>query len=96
MPFVEMNVQEEIEKRLATDPEFREAWESSREEYRILGEVIQLRKEQGMSQTDLANATGTKQQMISRLEKHENSPTLRTLCNVLEVLGYTIKLEPKR
>lgn len=93
MPFIRADISKEIDQQKFNDPLFQEVWDNSQEEYRILGEIIKLRKEQGMSQTDLANAVGVRQQMISRMEKHENSPTLRTLCNVLDVLGYTIKLE---
>lgn len=40
MPFVEINIEEEIEKRRATDPNFRKAWDESREEYERIGEEI--------------------------------------------------------
>ena len=34
--------------------------------------------------------------VISRIENKENSPTLRTLCSILDVLGYEIRFEPKQ
>jgi len=95
MPFVEIDVQAEIQKRLDADPEFKVAWESSRAEYRVLGELIKLRKQQGFTQSDLADKTGNKQQVISRIENKENSPTLKTLCSILDVLGYDIQFVPR-
>ena len=46
MPFVEINVKNEIEKQKQDDPEFRKAWEDSRAEYRLIGEMISLRKQE--------------------------------------------------
>ncbi len=44
MPFVEINVKNEIEKQRQTDPEFSQAWDESRAEYKLIGEMISLRK----------------------------------------------------
>ena len=53
MPFVEGSVAERIEQKRVELPEFREAWDSSREEYRLIGEVISLHRERenGTDQT---------------------------------------------
>ena len=50
MPFVEINVKNEIEKQKQNDPEFRKAWEGSRAEYRLIGEMISLRKQEKITQ----------------------------------------------
>ena len=44
MPFVEENIEQEIEKRRKRDADFRESWDNSREEYRLIGELVSLRK----------------------------------------------------
>jgi len=95
MPFVKVNIKEIIEQERNADPEFREAWDNSRMEYRLLGELVKLRKEKGLSQTELAEKTGSNQRVISRIEKHEQSPTLKTLCNWANALDVEIKLEPR-
>jgi len=95
MPFVKFDIDEYIEKRRETDPEFKEAWDNSRTEYRILGELIKLRKEKGLSQTELAEKTGHKQQVISRIENKESSPTLKTLCELTDMLDVDIVLVPR-
>ena len=46
MPFDKINVKNEIEKQKQDDPEFRKAWEDSRAEYRLIGEMISLRKQE--------------------------------------------------
>ncbi|MFR7538371.1 MAG: hypothetical protein ACLUX8_06410 [Clostridium sp.] len=50
MPFVEINVKNEIEKQKQDDPEFRKAWEDSRAEYRLIGKMISLRKQENITQ----------------------------------------------
>ena len=92
MPFEQLNVQEEIKKRKSTSKEFEQLWEESREEYRLIGEMISIRKAEKITQTDLAKLTGSKQQVISRIEKKENSPSLRMFCNMLQALGYELQI----
>ena len=95
MPFERVNVSRVIEDKRTTDPEFDELWNSSRTEYKVLGELIKLRKEKGISQAELAKKTGYKQQVISRIEKRENSPTLKTLCSLADVLDVDIRFVPR-
>ncbi|GAA6442082.1 hypothetical protein K170097C1_04730 [Hungatella effluvii] len=45
-----------------------------------------------MTQMDLAKATGNKQQVISRIEKRENSTTLKTFCGLLNTPGYDLQI----
>jgi ribosome-binding protein aMBF1 (putative translation factor) len=95
MPFKRINVAQAIADTLAADSELSKMWDESRTEYRVLGELVKIRKEKGISQVNLAEMTGCKQQVISRIENRENSPTLKTLCGILNVLGYDIQLVPK-
>jgi transcriptional regulator with XRE-family HTH domain len=60
-----------------------------------LGELVKLRKQKRISQTELAEKTGNKQQVISRIENRENSPTLKTLCGILDALDYDIQFVPR-
>jgi len=95
MPFKTIDVDKLIQEKLDADPELKEMWDSSRTEYRILGELIKLRKEKGISQAELAQKSGHKQQVISRIEKKENSPTLKTLCALADILDVDIQLVPR-
>ena len=40
MPFVEINVKNEIEKQRQNNQEFKKAWDESRAEYKLIGEMI--------------------------------------------------------
>ena len=96
MPFREVNIDEELQKELNSDPEFREAWESSRMEYAILGDLVKLRNAKGLTQAELAERVGSNQRVISRIEKHDQSPTLKTLCCWAEALHADIKIIPRQ
>ena len=96
MPYKNISIKHTIDTVMANDPELKEMWDESRSEYKILGELVKLRKEKGLTQTELARKSGNKQQAISRIENKENSPTLKTLCSLLDVLGYDIVFVPRR
>ena len=95
MPFEKININQVISDTLSADPELKQMWDESRMEYNVLGELIKLRKAKGITQVELAEKSGNKQQVISRIENKENSPTLKTLCGLLDVLGYDIKFVPR-
>ncbi len=96
MPFKKVNVSEVLEEKLDKDAEFRELWDNSRMEYAVLGELVKIRKIKGLSQAELADKSGNKQQVISRIENKENSPTLKTLCAILNSLDYEIQIVPRQ
>ena len=49
MPFVEINVKNEIEKQRQNNPEFKKAWDESRAEYKLIGEI---RKQENITQKE--------------------------------------------
>ena len=61
-------------------------------EKKLIDEMIQIRKEQKMSQSKLAELTGNKQQAISRTENKEHSPSLKLFYSMVNALGYDLKL----
>jgi len=65
-------------------------------EKKLIDEVVQIRKEQKMSQSKLAEITGNKQQAISRTENKEHSPSLKLFYSMVHALGYELKLVKKQ
>ena len=96
MPFVEVNVKRQIEEKRQNDPEFRKAWDDSRAEYKLIGEMISLRKKEKITQKELARITGNSQQVISRIETMQTVPTLKVFNNILNALGYELRIEKKK
>ncbi len=46
MSFVNENINQVIETKREADADFKKAWDDSREEYRLIGEMISLRKQE--------------------------------------------------
>ena len=61
-------------------------------EKRLIDEIIQIRKDQNISQSKLAELTGSKQQAISRTENKEHSPSLKLVYSIVTALGYDLRL----
>lgn len=95
MPFKKVNVEEEINQRIDADPNFKESYLRIDKEYDIIKSAIQMRKELGYSQQQIAKESGLKQQGVSRIEKVGNSPTLRNFIKYLDAAGLSMKIEKK-
>ena len=63
-------------------------------EVSLMSKVIMARKEQGISQKELAEKAGMKQPAIARLESLRVMPKVDTLIDVLHPLGYTLEIVP--
>ena len=46
MPFVEFDAKKKIEELCASDPEFKAIHEKNKQEYKMISEIIALRKKQ--------------------------------------------------
>lgn len=60
----------------------------------IIDTLIEQRKEQGMTQKELAQATELTQSVIARMESKKAIPQLNTLLKVLAPLGKTLAVVP--
>ena len=64
-------------------------------QYRFGVQIADIRKAQGITQTQLAEMTGMKQQTIQRVESGLYSPSIGLLTVILEALGHEIRIKPK-
>lgn len=60
----------------------------------LIGKMIELREEKGLTQRELSNITGLKQPAIARIEKMQTTPQLKTLLKFLTPLGYKLSIVP--
>ena len=81
---------EEVEKELFTPEEIAE----SHARVKLIGELIQARKELGISQKRLEELSGVKQPVIARMETGSSSPQLDTVLKLLAPLGKTLAVVP--
>ena len=60
----------------------------------LIQTIINLRKERGLSQAQLAEKCDLKQAAIARIELGKNSPQVSTLLKFLIPLGYKLTIVP--
>ena len=75
------------------NPEFKAEYDALEPEFSIMQAIIDARKESGMTQKELAEKTGITQADISRLEKGNANPSLRTLQRLAAGMNMRVKLE---
>lgn len=94
MPFVKLDIDKEIEKRMNNE-EFKKGYLQVIGEYELIMELVERREKMGLSQKEVADKCGLTQQMVSRIETLGNSPTLRNFIKYVDALGLQIKLVEK-
>ena len=62
-------------------------------EYKLITNFIELRKNAHLSQQDIADQSKVIRTTIARIENGINSPQIKTMLQILEPLGYTLKIE---
>lgn len=80
-------------EELLSDPEFRACWEADEVEFQVRLAIVQSRADLGMTQQQLAQATGMNQRAISRIESGRANPTVRTLERIARGFGKRLKIE---
>jgi transcriptional regulator with XRE-family HTH domain len=77
---------EEVKNRLLANPKIREAYENPPLSLATAREVVRRRKELGMTQGQLADAMGTSQAQVWRIESGHFNPTAKTLMRLEHAL----------
>ena len=62
-------------------------------EYELISEFIKLRKNANLSQQDIATRSKVIRTTIARIERGMNSPQIKTMLQILEPLGYPLKID---
>ena len=82
-----------LEEMLLEDPELAEAYQADRPAYLVARELIKARRLQGLSQAEVAELVGKPASVISRIERMDTTPTLRTANDLARALGLTLELQ---
>ena len=86
----------EYQEKLAQNPEYLEAEKKLRSRFVLGNAVLRGRIKRGWSQADLAEAVGTKQANISRIESGLANPTLDMIQRLCVMLDLDLKLVERR
>ena len=85
-----------FEKHLARelkDKEFKKLYEEYGKQLEIAYSILQLRKKNGMSQSELAKKIGTKQANIARMESGQQNFTTDTLQKIASAFDRNLKID---
>ena len=84
---------EEMKNDLLKDKEFKNEYEKLKPRYEAIEQIIRARKEQNITQAELAKMVGTQKSNISRLESGNYNPTLDFLTKISEALGKNLSVQ---
>ena len=80
-------------KEQLKDPEVKREYDALAPEFAIIQAMIDARRASGMTQKQLADKTGIAQADISKLERGNANPSLRTLQRLAAGMGMQVKIE---
>lgn len=86
---------DQMKEDMLKDEAFRIEYEKLRPRYEAIEQIIAARKEQNITQAELAKRVGTQKSNISRLESGNYNPSLDFLSKVAESLGKSLKVQIK-
>ena len=84
---------EEMISDMLKDEEFKIEYEKLKPRYEAIEQIIRARKEQNITQAELAKRVGTQKSNISRLESGNYNPSLDFLAKIAESLGKEISVK---
>lgn len=84
---------EEMKTDMLKDEEFKIEYEKLKPRYEAIEQIIRARKEQNITQAELAKRVGTQKSNISRLESGNYNPSLDFLAKIAESLGKEISVK---
>ena len=82
-----------LKETLAKDPELREEYQNLEPEFSVIQAIIDARVSSGMSQQELSKKTGIAQGDISKIERGNGNPSVKTLQRLAAGMGKKLKIE---
>jgi ribosome-binding protein aMBF1 (putative translation factor) len=80
-------------KEQLKDPELKKYYDEVGKQLEIAYQILQLRKKQGISQSQLAKKIGTSQSNVARLESGQQNFTTETLQKIAKAFRLELKVE---
>ena len=75
------------------NPDFKKEYDALEPEFAVIQALIDARKKAGLTQKDLSERTGIAQGDISKLERGNGNPSLKTLQRLADAMGMKLKVE---
>jgi DNA-binding XRE family transcriptional regulator len=88
---VAFKAKELAERKRASDPAFKQAYDALETEFAALATLLEARREAGLTQADVAQRMGVSQPVLARIESslgsRKHTPSLNTLKRYAEACG---------
>lgn len=84
---------EKFKKEMLSNPDVKEEYDALEPEFDIIQAMIDARKQQHLTQKELAERTGITQADISRIENGTRNPSLEMIKRLAKGMGMRLKLE---
>ena len=75
------------------NPAFKAEWDALDPEFSVIEAILKASQESGLTQKQLSERTGIAQTDISKLERGNANPSLRTLQRLAAGMGMRVKIE---
>ena len=72
----------------------QDEWDEINLKNKIIGEIVEARQSQDVTQQYLEELSGVRQPVIARLEGNTSDPRLTTILKILRPLGKTLAIVP--
>ena len=79
-----------FERLRAEDPELQREYDRLGPRFQLIDAIVKARKQNRLSQRELAERIGVSKTVVSRLESGEHSPRLETVYDLAGALGYRL------
>ncbi|KAA1195139.1 helix-turn-helix domain-containing protein [Photorhabdus heterorhabditis] len=70
-----------LKSQALANPDVKSEYDALEPEFELINTLLRMRRAAGLTQNQVAQRMGTKEANISRLEKGNGNPTLKTLLN---------------
>lgn len=87
-----MSRMDELHKGWMQDPAYRKEYDALESEYALASAMIRARTEAGLTQEQLAERMGTKQEAVARWEGGKVMPSTRTLERLAQATGTVLRI----
>ncbi|MGE0418986.1 MAG: helix-turn-helix domain-containing protein [Acetobacteraceae bacterium] len=87
-----MSRMDELHKGWMKDPAYRAEYDALEGEFTLAAAMIRARAEAGLTQEQLAERMGTRQEVVARWEGGKVMPSTRTLERLAKATGTTLRI----
>ena len=84
---------EKLKERALKNNDVQTEYDALADEFELISKLLKMRTAAGLTQEELAVRMGTKKSNISRLEKGNTNPSLKTLRKYAQACGYEITMD---